>query len=69
MGTLDNWLGGRNEPSGSKVMELIAYFDAAFAAEISGGVVTKIPSKQAAEALQRMNEAHADLRAALGGQP
>jgi transcriptional regulator with XRE-family HTH domain len=66
-GTLDNWLGGRNEPGGGKLMELIPYFDPSFASEISGGIVTKIPSKQAAEALQRMNEAHAALRAALGG--
>ena len=65
--TVDNWLAGNNEPSASKLADLINFLDPGFVSELFAGAVVKIPSKQAAEALQRMNEAHAELRAALGG--
>lgn len=61
--------GERENPSGDTVMTLLEYFDPQFAQEISGGVITKIPNRQAAEALQRMHEAHAIFISAIGGRP
>lgn len=67
--TVDNWLAGNNEPSASKLADLINFLDPGFVSELFGGTVVKLPSPQAAEALQIMHEAHATFVAALGGRP
>lgn len=65
--TIDNWLGGNNEPRGSHIMALIRFFDRSFAEEISQGHVTKITDQRAMEAIKKMAEAQRELHAALSG--
>lgn len=52
--TIKNWCAARGEPSFGMVMELIQFFDPAFAGEISGGVIIKPPTLRTAEAMREM---------------
>jgi hypothetical protein len=63
--TVDNWIEGSVEPKGRYLLELMAFFDEAFAREVSGGIVTKLPNREAAAALERRAAADRDFLAAM----
>ncbi len=67
--SVNNWLSGNNEPSASTLAALISFLDPGFVSELFGGTVVKLPSPQAAEALEVMREAHATFMTAMGGRP
>jgi len=64
--TLDGWLAGKNPPTAENLLLLIDFFDAAFAAEVSGGKILKTPDRTIANKLAEIGRLTRELHNALG---
>jgi transcriptional regulator with XRE-family HTH domain len=64
--TLDGWLAGKNPPTAENLLLLIDFFDAAFAAEVSGGKILKTPDRTIADKLAEIGRLTRELHNALG---
>lgn len=67
--TVSQWMSGNRNPRGDHLLNLIAFFDSAFANEILGGTgcqVVKLSDRRAMEAAQMIAEGAAILKAMEG---